>query len=87
MMRILLYNEHQESELECKEKIYFRVLIVLNDLCIYDVHFEMHVMSKRNPGDFLIFNALLLVYIGDKSGGNDMKAIGDAATFTLKCKM
>ena len=31
------------------------VLIVLNGLCIYDVHFEMFVMSKRNPRIFLFF--------------------------------
>ena len=40
------------------------------------------------PQDFFIFcesNALSLVYIGDEFGGNDMKAIGDVATFTLKC--
>ena len=49
---MMLYNEHQEYELEYKEKIYFRVLIVLNGLCIYDVHFKMYVMSKRNPRIF-----------------------------------
>ena len=26
MMHILLYNEHQEHELECKEKIYYMIL-------------------------------------------------------------
>ena len=41
--------------MECKEKLYFRVLIVLNGLCIYDVHFEMYVMSKGNPRIFLFF--------------------------------
>ena len=30
MMHILYYNKHQEYELECKEKMYYRVLIVLN---------------------------------------------------------
>ena len=59
MMRILLYNEHQEYKLGCKEKIYFRVLIVLNGLCIYDVHFEMYVMSKRNPKIFIFVYEML----------------------------
>ena len=48
------------------------------------------VLCPTKPQDFFIFcvsNALSLVYIGDESGGNDMKAIGDATTFILKCKM
>ena len=51
MMCSLFYNKHQKYGLECKEKKYYRVLIVLNGLCIYEVHFEMHVMS--NPRFFI----------------------------------
>ena len=89
---LFFYNEHQEYELECKRKdtyITESLYLMVYAFLMY-VHFEMYVMFKRNPRKFLFFcvlNALSLVYIGDKSGGNDMKAIGDVATFTLKCKM
>ena len=36
---------------------------------------------------FCVLKALSLIYIGDEFDGKDMKATGDAATFTLKCKM
>ena len=66
----------------------YRVLIALNGLCIYDIYFEMYIMSKRNPRIFYFFcmKCLSLVYIRDESGNNDMKVIGDVATFTFKCK-
>ena len=50
----------------------------------FDVYFQMHVMSKCRLRifKFLHMNALSLVYIGYESGGNDLKTIGDVATFT-----
>ena len=42
MMRILFYDDQQEHELECKEKIHLILLFVLYGLvllCICDVHF------------------------------------------------
>ena len=62
-----------------------QLLFVLNGLHIFDVYFQMHVMSKRCPRIFLIFvyeMFLSLVYIRYESGGNDLKATGDVATFT-----
>ena len=50
MMHILLYNEHQEYELECKEKIYYRVLMIYV--------FVMYILKcvlcpNKTPGLFL----------------------------------
>ena len=63
-----------------------RLLFVLNGLHIFDVYFQMHVMSKSHPRIFLIFAYEILchwpVCIGYESGGNDLKATGDVATFT-----
>ena len=47
---------------------------------------------NETPGFFIfcVLNALSLVYIGDKSGGNDMKAIGDVAIllhWSVKCEI
>ena len=44
---------------------------------------------NETPGFFLFFVHEMLCHwsTSDEFGGNDMKAIGDAATFTLKCKM
>ena len=41
---LVFYNEYQELE-----RYITRLLFVLNDLCIFDVHFKMHVMTKRSP--------------------------------------
>ena len=59
-----------------------RLLFVLNGLYIFDVHFQMHVISKKTQGFsfFCTGNALPLVYFGYESGGNDLKATGDVAT-------
>ena len=39
MMCILFHNDHQEYELEYKEKIHLILLLVMYGLCIFDVHF------------------------------------------------
>ena len=51
--------------------------------------FKCMVCPNETPGFFIfcVSNALLLVYIGNEFGGNDVKVIRDVATFTLKCKM
>ena len=44
----------------------------------------MHVMYKRHPRIFFIFcvqNVLSLIYTGDESGRNDLKATGGVETF------
>ena len=53
-MRILLYNEHHEYELECKKRknMHYRILIVLNGYVFMIYIFEMYVMSKQNPRIF-----------------------------------
>ena len=60
------------------------LLFVLNGLHVFYVYFKMRVMSKRHTRIFFYFcirNALSLVYIGYESGGNNLKATGDVATF------
>ena len=46
---LMFYNECQEHGLE---QYITCLLFVLDGLCIFDVHFKMHVMTKRNPKIF-----------------------------------
>ena len=84
MMCILFYDDQQEHELEYKEKIHLILLYVLYGLlCIFDVYYAWYVQTP--PQDFFIFcvqNVLSLIYIGDESGRNDLKATGGVETFT-----
>ena len=41
----------------------------------------MHGMCKRRPRIFCVQNVLSLIYIGDESGRNDLKATGGVETF------
>ena len=42
----------------------------------------MHGMYKRHPRIFFcVLNVLSLIYVGDKSGRNDLKATGGVETF------
>ena len=53
------YSEHQEHGLtlglSIKKRYITRLLFILNGSLVFDVHFEMLVMSKRNPRIFLFF--------------------------------
>ena len=46
---LVFYNEYQEHELK---RYITCLLFALDGLCIFDVHFKMYVMSKRNPKIF-----------------------------------
>ena len=54
MTCILFYNDHQEHELEHKEKIHLILLLALYGLlCIFDVYFKCR--TNDLPGIFLVF--------------------------------
>ena len=55
IMCILFYNDHQEHELEYKEKIHLILLFILYGLIyIFDVHFKCMVCTNAAQ-DFFIF--------------------------------
>ena len=49
------YSEHQDHGFEYKEEIHYTAVVYIEWLTCFDVHFEMLVMSKRNPRIFLFF--------------------------------
>ena len=81
MMCILFYDDQQEHKLEYKEKIHLYVLYGL--LCILMYIFKCMVCTNAAPGFFYfcVQNVLSLIYIGDESGRNDLKATGGVEIF------
>ena len=43
--------------------------------------FKCMVCTNAAPGFFYVLNVLSLIYVGDESGRNDLKATGGVETF------
>ena len=56
-------------------------------LCSFDVNAWYIQTPPQNFFIFCVLNVLSLIYIGDKSGRNDLKATGVVETFACSCKM
>ena len=72
------HNEHQEHELEYKEKIHYTAVGCAEWFINFWYAFWNACYVWMKPRDFFIFciwNALSLKYIGYESDGNELKAI------------
>ena len=69
-MSILFYNEHQEYELECKEKIHYRILnglciydVRILKVCIYNVHIRKCILCPNETSTFFYFLCMKCIVI------------------------
>ena len=84
MMCILLYDDQQEHELEYKEDTFNTLVCTVWVIMYFCCIFLNGWYVQMPPQDFFIFcvqNVLSLIYIGDKSVRNDLKATGGVETF------
>ena len=78
-------DEHQEHGLEYWKEMHYTAVVCTEWFTFFWCVFSNACYVQTLPQDFLnfcIWNTLSLVDIGYESGGNDLKATGDVATFT-----